>query len=448
MNRIVAAFALLAALLITDYSIPGIVAGADTLVKDALDTERNEATVRAKRLAQSQAELEDVRRRLATARASVNQSRLRAAELEVRLREGEATLRVDEERLESEIGNLRDTFATARRSATELSLELQRSTVSAEYPGRREWLDQFAASERVPTMETLEQLWNAIELEINEASRVTSFTAAVVAPDGTLGDQSVTRIGPFSAVADEQLLLFQPEQETLRSYPSRDLPTLTDALGLAPKAPPHAAMLTFDPTGGQLLRLRDLQLSWREQLQAGGPVGYTIIALGALGILIGLQRLLYLGWTRRQVRRQIRRLEKPSPRNPLGRVLASVTAPHRNGEDGIDVVLERAVLKESGRLVRGETLLKLLAAVAPLLGLLGTVTGMIITFQTLGTLGTSDPKLMAGGISQALVTTALGLIVAVPLLLMHAMVTSRSRELLRVLDDQSLGLLAEHTDGD
>lgn len=112
----------------------------------------------------------------------------------------------------------------------------------------------------------------------------------------------------------------------------------------------------------------------------------------------------------------------------------------------LELKLDDAVLREIPALEVRLVWLKILAAVAPLLGLLGTVTGMILTFQQITLFGTGDPKLMAGGISQALVTTVLGLIVAIPMVLLHAMLNARSKGLIQVLEEESAGLIAEQSE--
>ena len=86
------------------------------------------------------------------------------------------------------------------------------------------------------------------------------------------------------------------------------------------------------------------------------------------------------------------------------------------------------------------------ANTATLLGLLGTVTGMIATFQSITLFGTGDPKLMAGGISQALITTVLGLIAAIPLLLLHNFVATRSKDLVQILEERSAGMVASRAE--
>ncbi|MCB1876408.1 MAG: MotA/TolQ/ExbB proton channel family protein [Chromatiales bacterium] len=177
-----------------------------------------------------------------------------------------------------------------------------------------------------------------------------------------------------------------------------------------------------------------------ERLHQGGVVGYAILAVGALGLLIALLRMTYLAMVQLRLRRQLADLGNPREDNPLGRVLRIAQDADTASPENLELRLDEAVLRELPRLTRGEGLLKLLAGVAPLLGLLGTVVGMILTFQAISLFGTGDPKLMANGISQALVTTAMGLLVAIPLLFLHSLVAARGRSLSRLLDQQALGL--------
>jgi biopolymer transport protein ExbB len=112
----------------------------------------------------------------------------------------------------------------------------------------------------------------------------------------------------------------------------------------------------------------------------------------------------------------------------------------------LELKLDEAILKNTPALERFLTMIKVLAVVAPLLGLLGTVTGMINTFQAITLFGTGDPKLMANGISQALVTTMEGLWVAIPLTFLHALVASRSRSIINTLEEQAAGIVAVHAE--
>jgi len=144
--------------------------------------------------------------------------------------------------------------------------------------------------------------------------------------------------------------------------------------------------------------------------------------------------------------RQKRNIDSPSEDNPLGRVLSVYSKDPNVDTETLELRLDEAVLREIPPLEKGLSALKILAAVGPLLGLLGTVTGMIITFQQIQLFGTGDPKLMAGGISQALTTTVQGLIMAIPMVLLHAFLSSRSKALIQVLEEESAGIIAEHAE--
>lgn len=200
--------------------------------------------------------------------------------------------------------------------------------------------------------------------------------------------------------------------------------------------------MTVDPSRGSLLGMLSYTPSLRERIDQGGMIGLIIIALGTLGLLMTCWRGVYLGVVYLRIRRQLQHLHAPSASNPLGRVLKSVEGVDLHEDELLQLKLDEAVLAEMPALERGNGLIKLLAATSPLLGLLGTVTGMILTFQAISLFGTGDPKLMAGGISQALVTTVLGLVVAIPLLFGHSIIAYLSRSMIQRLDEQCAGVLA------
>lgn len=183
-----------------------------------------------------------------------------------------------------------------------------------------------------------------------------------------------------------------------------------------------------------------------EYYEQGGTVGYLITVLLAIGLLIALERVLVLSAVGAKMRSQLKNLSNPSTNNPLGRIL-KVYHDNKNADvENLELKLDEAILRETPKVDRGIGLIKLFAAVAPLMGLLGTVIGMILTFQQITLYGTGDPKLMAGSISLALVTTALGLIAALPLLFVHSIVQSRAKSILQVLDEQAAGIVAAHAE--
>jgi biopolymer transport protein ExbB len=183
----------------------------------------------------------------------------------------------------------------------------------------------------------------------------------------------------------------------------------------------------------------------QERVQQGGLVGYLIIALGIIGLLIALERMVVLGIASRKVSAQLKS-DTPRQDNALGRVLSVHDANKAADTETLELKLSEAIFKETPTLNRALLFLKIISVVAPLMGLLGTVTGMIKTFQAITLYGTGDPKLMAGGISQALVTTVLGLCVAIPMVLLHTLVSGRSRRIVQVLQEQSAGIIATHAE--
>jgi len=204
--------------------------------------------------------------------------------------------------------------------------------------------------------------------------------------------------------------------------------------------------MAVDPSRGAILGLLSQAPSLVERIQQGGLVGYVIIVLGALGVLIAIERLVSLARAGGGIKAQLK-ASKADAGNALGRILAVYESNRSVDFETLELKLDEAILREAPALERRQGWIKVLAAVAPLLGLLGTVVGMINTFQAITLFGTGDPKLMAGGISTALVTTVLGLIVAIPLVLLHSLVASRSKMLVEILEEQSAGIIARHPGG-
>jgi len=174
-----------------------------------------------------------------------------------------------------------------------------------------------------------------------------------------------------------------------------------------------------DPLKGQLLVMEQFKPSITERIDKGGIPGYTIIALGIIAALLSLERFITLSITAAKVRRQTKN-STPDSGNPLGRVLKVY---HDNKEvdpETLQLKLDEAILKEQPAINARIAFIKIISMVAPLLGLLGTVIGMIVTFQAITLFGAGDPKTMANGISQALITTVEGLCVAIPTVLLHS----------------------------
>lgn len=289
-------------------------------------------------------------------------------------------------------------------------------------------------------------LLRQLEARVEESARWRRFEAPVADSTGRIARRDVARLGGLMAFSDGDLLQRSEAEDQVE-------PRLTVVEGLSAEQREllkaawsgGGSHLLIDPSGGPLLEALAQRPTLEERFHQGGAVGYAVVALGGLGLLVALLQYLYLLGVSVRLRRQLKAPDLLHHDNPLGRVLARFQA-LRDGlpPEALEARLDEALLAELPRLERGQALVKLLAAVAPLLGLLGTVVGMIVTFQAITVFGTGDPQLMAGGISQALVTTVLGLITAVPLLFAHTALVSRSRWLGGLLEGHASAALAEH----
>ncbi len=250
-------------------------------------------------------------------------------------------------------------------------------------------------------------------------------------------------MGTFNLVSDGEYLTYSPETgNTSVLVPQPRQAKFVDSAGVLSEAVSGLVRFAVDPLRGHILSLEIQKPDFRERMEQGGVIGYLIMALGVVALLIAVERLVVLFNTAAKVNRQLKSDEARDD-NPLGRVLG--VAEHNPGMDRetLELKLGEAILQETPKLSRGLLFLKIIAVVAPLMGLLGTVTGMINTFQAITLYGTGDPRMMAGGISQALVTTMQGLMVAIPTVLLHTLVSGRSRHIVHTLQEQSAGIIAE-----
>lgn len=329
-------------------------------------------------------------------------------------------------------------FAFAKAQAKSFSKRLEDSFSSARYPERQSRLT-FAESPQVPKLQDLQSLWQAMVQELTSKVGVQSYRAAVIDLSGVKNTQKITQIGDFVAIDETgHYLQYLAGLKTLQVSASQSDALTQQALAFVAG---NSHSLIVDPLKGQLLDQQSRMPNIEQRMHQGGLVGYIILSLGAAGLLLALWRVLYMAVVNRRLKAQLKS-SRLQANNPLGRVLQA--AQGVSSVERAELLIDQAMLQEIPKLERCHSWLKLLAAVAPLLGLLGTVTGMIETFQSITLLGTSDPKLMAGGISQALITTVMGLCVAIPLLFSHSFISAKSQRMLQMIQQQSLGLLSDY----
>jgi biopolymer transport protein ExbB len=347
---------------------------------------------------------------------------------------------------------LTEVFGLARQVANDVATTLQQSLISTQFPPtsgeptRDEWLRAFSASRTTPSAAELERLWIEVQREMTGSGQVARYQATVVQPGGATVDSEVVRIGAFNATSDGQFLQYLPTLRTLNVLPRQLPPEFMEIAERFENAMSGYAQAVVDANRGVLLGLYVERPTLMERIELGEWIGYVIIVVGLLGTLAFLFQLVSLVVVRLSVNKQLRDLDHPSSGNPLGRVLLAFKGDKNRIEEDADVAelrITEAVLREVPKLERFQAFLRLAVAAGPLLGLIGTVVGMIITFQSITESGSSDPRLMATGIGQAMIATVLGLGIAIPLLFAGALLNSLSRGVVQILDEQSAGMLAE-----
>jgi len=354
-----------------------------------------------------------------------------------------------ERALQDRLGDLKELFGVLQQAAGDARGNFDTSVTQIQFPDRGEWLTEFAqkmgSTTRMPTMEEIERIWFELQREMTESARVVTVDANVVTADGSEEMRKVTRVGLFNVVSDGKYLEYVPETGRLVELQRQPQSRYTKRAAELEETTSGLAGFAVDPTRGQLLALLVQSPSLTERIAQGKEVGYVIITLGVIAILIALWRLLALSATSATVNRQAKNLENPG-NNPLGRVLKIAHDNPESDIESLELKLGEQILKETPKFNTALPFLKIISVVAPLLGLLGTVTGMIITFQAITLYGAGDPKLMAGGISTALVTTVLGLCVAIPTVFLHTLVQSRAKRLTQILQEEAAGMLSERAE--
>jgi len=352
--------------------------------------------------------------------------------------------------LDERLGALKELFGVLQTVSGDTQGRFNASLTNIQYPDRGEFLvalgRKMASASSLASIADIERLWEMLQREVYESGRVVRFNHLVTKADGEQAEMEVIRVGAFNLVSENGYLQYDAGEgtisELLRQPDGRYLGTTDDMMDAD-----SDEIVTFgvDVTRGTILSLLVESPTVRDRIEQGGIVGYCIIALGIIGLLIASWRWIGLSGDSRRVAAQ-RKRDTASTDNPLGRVLAAYESNLQADTETIELKLSEAALKEMPGLTKGLLFIKVVAAVAPPMGLLGTVTGMIKTFQVITLYGAGDPKMMAGGISQALMTTVMGLVVAIPMVLLHTVVSGQSRKIVNILQSQSAGLVAQHSE--
>jgi len=369
-------------------------------------------------------------------------SEARSDRLEKTFAKNELELAQLETALGNRLGTMGELFGVVRQVAGDMQGHVFESVTSSQIADRKELLEKLGRGKSLPTTEDLQKLWFELHREMTEQGKVARYTVNVLTIDGIEEEREVIRAGVFSVVSEGQYLLWdtniQKIRELNRQPPTRYVQTVAPFEKMTDSG---FGRLAVDPSRGSLLIALIDTPSPEERIQQGGAVGYAIIVIGVIAGLVGIVKMVTLSITSRRVMAQ-RGQADPNPNNPLGRVLKVYEENRGLVVEALELRLDQAVMAEADRLDRYMWLVRVVSTVAPLMGLLGTVTGMIKTFQAITLFGAGDPKMMAGGISEALVTTMLGLMTAAPLVLLYAFIATSRKRILSVLMGESSGLVA------
>jgi biopolymer transport protein ExbB len=410
--------------------------------RDSQESQQREA-----RFAQSRDEQQNL---VNQARAERTRQERNSERLEVLFEENQASIVSARTALDERLGALKELFGVLQTVSGDAQGRFKESLTDIQYPGRSDFLvelgSKMAGASELASIEDIERLWFELQRQITESGKIDRFPYEITTAAGEIVTTDVVRVGVFNIVSEYGFLRYdsttgnvselqrQPEQ-------SRYLDSAIDMT----EATSGQVRFGVDVTRGGILALLVESPTITERVNQGGIVGYCIIGLGIVGLLIAFWRWIGLSMASRKVNAQLKR-DTASTDNPLGRVLAAYESNKSADTETIELKLSEAALKEMPALTQGLLFIKVISVVAPLMGLLGTVTGMIKTFQVITLYGAGDPKMMAGGISQALMTTVLGLVVAIPMVLIHTLVSGQSRKIVNIIQSQSAGIVATHSE--
>jgi len=435
-------FVSLAAVVATGFVATTQANQLDDLLKQVKADRVSEAKLDKKREAEFLSERADKQALLNKAKKELANQNARNKRLTKEYAANEIKLAQKEVELDNATGTLGEMFGVSRAAAASAYGQISTSIVSAQYPGRGEALNRIANAKEIPALEDLEELWFALQTEMTQSGKVAQFTADVTNLDGSKTTEQVTRIGTFNLVSANGYLTYNDEVAQVQPLPKQPAGYISETASGFFNTNSGYAGVYVDPSRGGILSLETRKKTLEEFFHEGKEVGYAITVLLIIGLLIAVVRYIDLTATSAKIKSQEKNLDTPNENNPLGRLLKIYQDNKSVDAETLELKLDEGILRETPKVDRGINLIKMFAAIAPLMGLLGTVIGMIMTFQTITLFGTGDPKIMAGNISLALVTTALGLICALPLILVHSVVAGKAKGVLQKLDEQSAGLIA------
>jgi biopolymer transport protein ExbB len=409
--------------------------------------DNQEARQREARFAQARNEQQNL---LNQARAERSRQERNSERLEQLFEDNQTKIVAARAALDERLGALKELFGVLQTVAGDAQGRFNTSFTNIQFPDREDFLvalgGKMAGASSLASIEEIERLWFELQREVSETGKVVKFNQEVTTADGEVLNAPIVRVGAFNIVFEDGYLQYNSNTGSVSELQRQPVESrYTNSTADIMAATSGSVAFGIDGTRGGILALLVESPTIEDRIHQGGIVGYCIIGLGIFGLLIAFWRWIGLSTASRKVSAQLKR-DTASTDNPLGRVLAAYEANKNADTETVELKLSEAALKEMPDLTKGLLFIKVISVVAPLMGLLGTVTGMIKTFQVITLFGAGDPKMMAGGISQALMTTVLGLVVAIPMVLIHTLVSGQSKKIINIINSQSAGIIATHSE--
>jgi len=355
--------------------------------------------------------------------------------------------------------NFKEISGNVLVAVRDLAAYLEQSPTSALAPERLEKLQPLLEVGYFPSIDDISTVAGVFLDEMARAGQVGLVEGNYIGRSGEDRTGRVLTLGRFTALYREGseigFLTYSPDRRkffALSEQPSRYARRV-----LGRYFDGKSETVPFDMTGGAALRQLTKKQTMMEHLRSGGPIVIPIILIGVAAVLVVVLKVKFLNEVRRNTGKYMTRVNAlaaegnwaeceaivkrhKGEHSPVNHVIeAGLQARHEDRET-LESILQESILRELPRLERGLSPLAIFGAVAPLLGLLGTVTGMIETFNVITVFGTGDPKLMSGGISEALVTTEVGLVVAIPVMLLHTFLSRRVDAILGEMEEKAVSL--------
>lgn len=385
------------------------------------------------------------------AKARIEQENAANTELTTTFDANQVTIAERREALRTARADLNELLGTIQGVAGDFRGIFQDSLISAQYDGREEFLDDFivrvASDTEQVRIDEIERFWFFMQQELVESGKIVKYSNIVSTPSGEQTERTITRIGSFNAISNGDYLSYSGDighLQVLARQPASDVVASAVALENA-QLGSGLYQIGIDPTGAlggsMMANLINFPTASEQVRDNSGVIGFAIIGVGIIAVLVALIRTLILTVVAAKVNAQVKS-GKANKNNPLGRVLLVAEANPDLDTDTLELKLGEAILQETPALESWLVLIKICSTIAPLMGLLGTVTGMIQVFQQITVYGAGDPTIMAGGISMALMTTVEGIVVAIPAILMHAWVKGKADNIIHIMEEQATGIIA------